>query len=106
MTTTQIEASSGNVFEDLNFPDAGEHRVKAWIVTHILRHMRENQLTQSEMAGRMGLKQPDLSAMLNGRFRGYSIERLARCLSVLGDEVSLTVKSKSGQEDTLLLDTV
>lgn len=105
MTTPEIEASSGNVFEDLGFPDASEHRVKAWIVTHFLRHMRENQLTQSEMAARMGLKQPDLSAVLNGRFRGYSVERLARCLTALGDEVSLTVRSKSGQEDTLMLDT-
>ncbi len=32
----QIEKSSGNVFEDLGFPDAGEHQIKAWIVTHIL----------------------------------------------------------------------
>ena len=102
----QIEKSSGNVFEDLNFPDAGEHQMKAWVVTHILRAMRNQKLTQTEAASRMGLKQPDLSAVLHGRFRGYSVERLARCLSALGDEVRLTVKSKDGVEDNFVLDAV
>ena len=102
----QIEKSSGNVFEDLGFPDAGEHQMKAWIVTHILRTMRHQELTQTTAAKRMGLKQPDLSAVLRGRFRGYSVERLARCLSALGEEVRLTVKSKDGVEDNFVLDAV
>jgi predicted XRE-type DNA-binding protein len=102
----QVEKSSGNVFEDLGFPDAGEHQMKAWIVTHILRAMNGQKLTQIEAARRMGLKQPDLSALLNGRFRGYSVERLARCLSALGDEVRLTVKSKDGIEENFVLDAV
>lgn len=41
----------------------------------------------------MGLKQPDLSAVLDGRFRGCSALRLARCLSAHGDEVRLAVRS-------------
>ena len=102
--TEQIERGSGNVFADLGFADAGEHQMKAWIVTHILRAMRNQELTQTDAALRMGLKQPDLSAVLRGRFRGYSVERLARCLSAMGEEVRMTVKSKDGVEDSFVLD--
>ena len=98
-----IEKGSGNVFADLGFPDAEAHQAKAWIVAHILRAMRREDLTQTEAARRMGLKQPDLSAVLHGRFRGYSVERLARCLSALGDEVSLTVRTGDGREEAFAL---
>ena len=79
----EIERGSGNVFVDLGFPDAGEHQMKAWIVTHILRAMRNQKLTRTEAAERIGLKQPDLSAILCGRFRGYSVERLVCYLTAL-----------------------
>lgn len=35
------EASSGNVFADLGFPDAGEHLVKAGLVVKIDRIIRD-----------------------------------------------------------------
>ncbi len=35
MTKTKIEKSSGNVFADLGFPDAGTHATKAALVRHI-----------------------------------------------------------------------
>ena len=105
-TTNELpehERGSGNVFADLGLADAGEHQLKAWIVTHIGRRLREEGLTQTEAARRMGLHQPDLSAVLHGRFAGYSVERLARALAALGGEVSLTVRSPGGAEDTFAL---
>ena len=98
-------AESDNVFADIGLPDPGEHRLKAWIVTHISRRMKAEGLTQTQAAERMGLKQPDLSAVLHGRFKGYSVERLARCLSALGDEVRLSVKGRDGSEDAFVLET-
>ena len=102
--SVEITPSSGNVFADLELPDPGEHQLKAWIVVHIGRRMKAEGLTQTQAAERMGLKQPDLSAVLHGRFRGYSVERLARCLSALGDEVRLTVKAPDGSEDAFVLE--
>ena len=102
--TDEIERSGGNVFADLELPDPNEHRLKAWIVAHVAQRMRADGLTQAQAAERMGLKQPDLSAVLNGRFRGYSVERLARCLSALGDEVRLTVRSAAGEEDAFVVE--
>ena len=100
----EVTPSGGNVFADLGLPDAGEHQLRAWIVVHIGRRMKAEELTQIQAAERMGLKQPDLSAVLHGKFRGYSVERLARCLSALGDEVRLTVKAPDGSEDAFVLE--
>ena len=93
-----------SLHSDLGSSDGGEHRLKAWIVSHIARRMKVAELTQTEAAERMGLKQPDLSAVLHGKVNGYSVERLARCLSALGDEVRLTVKSADGLDDSFVLE--
>lgn len=48
--------------------------------------MKAEGLTLTQAAERMELKQPDLTAILHGRFKGHSIERLTRCLSALSDK--------------------
>jgi len=97
-------AHSSNQVGDLGSGDPGEHQLKAWIALHIARRIESAELTQTLAAQRMGLTQPDLSAVLHGKFNGYSVERLARCLSALGDEVRLTVKAPDGSEDTFVLE--
>jgi len=94
-----------NLRADSGFSDAGEHQLKAWIVVHIARRMKAAGLTQTQAAEHMGLKQPDLSAVLHGKLNGYSVERLARCLSALGEEVRLTVKRADGSEDSFVVET-
>ena len=84
--------------------DAVTHDLKAWIASQIGRRIKATGLTQTQAAEHMGLKQPDLSAVLHGKLNGYSVERLARCLSALGDEVRLTVKGADGSEDSFFLE--
>ena len=91
---------------DTGHADAGENDLKTWIASHIARRMKTAGLNQTQAAELMGLKQPDLSAVLHGRLNGYSVERLARCLSALGDEVRLTVKGVDGSEDFFVLEDV
>ena len=44
----------------------------------------------------------DVSAMLNGRFRGISEERLMRCLLALGQNVQIVVKpARKGKAGSL-----
>ena len=56
--------------------------------------MRERKLTQAAAAELMGIDQPKVSAMLAGQFRGYSVERLMRFLTALGQVVEIVVRSK------------
>ena len=88
------EPSTGNVFADLGLPDAGEHVIKAGLVVRIDRTIRQRKLTQAAAAQFMGIDQPKVSAMLAGRFRGYSVERLMRFVVALGHDVEIVVKPR------------
>ena len=92
--TLEVEPSSGNVFADLDLPDAGEHLIKAGLVVKIDRTIRQRRLTQTAAALLMGIDQPKVSAMLAGQFRGYSVERLMRFLVTLGHDVEIVVKPR------------
>lgn len=92
--TLKREPSTGNVFADLGLPDAGEHLIKAGLVVRIDRTIRQRKLTLAAAAELMGIDQPRVSAMLAGQFRGYSVERLMRCLVALGNDVEIVVKPR------------
>lgn len=86
-----VELSSGNVFADLGLPNPEEHLIKADLVIRIHRAIRGRNLTQEAAARLMGIDQPKVSAMLAGRFRGYSVSRLMRFLVALGHDVEIVV---------------
>lgn len=99
---TKIERGSGNVFKDLGYPDADTHLLKAELVARIDEIIRQRGLTQVEAARLLGLSQPDVSRLLRGNFREYSMERLLRLLTVLGRDVEIVIRqSRSPQHGRL-----
>ena len=92
---TAVERSSGNVFADLGLPDADAHLLKAGLVTHIDAIVRQKGLTQTQAGRLLGLSQPDVSRLLRGDFREYSLERLLRLLTALGPDVEIVVRQSS-----------
>ncbi|MGV3548424.1 helix-turn-helix domain-containing protein [Rhizobium sp.] len=86
------EKSSGNVFADIDLPDAADHLVKAKLVFKIDALMQERRLKQSDAAVLLGVRQPDISKMLHGDFRQFSVERLMRFLVALGQDVEIVVR--------------
>jgi predicted XRE-type DNA-binding protein len=92
MNRRRYKKSSGNVFKDLGLPDAEEHLVKAKLVWKINRIMKERSIKQIEVAALLGVRQPDVSKMLRGEFRQFSVERLLRFLVALGQDVEIVVK--------------
>ena len=89
---TRIETGSGNVFADLGRPDADTHLLKAEIVTRIDKIIRQRGLKQIDAAKLLGLSQPDVSRLLRGSFREYSLERLLRLLTALGRDVEIAIR--------------
>ena len=87
-----IERGSGNVFADLGLPDAEAHLLKAQLVTRIDEIIRRRGLKQVEAAKLLGLSQPDVSRLLRGDFREYSMERLLRLLTALGRDVNIIIR--------------
>ncbi len=91
-TDTTVERGNGNVFTDLGFSDADAHLVKAELVSRIDDIVRDRGITQTEAARLLGLSQPDVSRLLRGDFREYSLERLFRLLTALGRDVEIVVR--------------
>jgi predicted XRE-type DNA-binding protein len=99
---TDIENGSANVYADLGRADADAMLVKAQLASKIADIMKRRRLTQMEASELFGMPQPKVSAMLNGRFRGISEERLMRCLLALGQNVQIVVKpARKGKAGSL-----
>ena len=81
-----------NIFKALAGRNPEEHYLKAQLVFKIDGIMKDRQLKQTEAAELLGVKQPDVSKMLRGEFRQFSVERLLRFLVALGQDVEITVR--------------
>jgi predicted XRE-type DNA-binding protein len=90
--TTKITKSSGNVFADLGLRNPEEHALKAELVRQIAAMLEKEGLTQTEAARRLQIAQPDVSRMLRGHFRQFSVERLMRFLVALGQDIEIVVR--------------
>jgi predicted XRE-type DNA-binding protein len=93
-TEIPVTAGSSNVFADLGFAEPEEELTKAQLASHIRQIIKRRRLTQVAAASRMGIDQPKVSALLNGRLANFSSERLMRLLTTLGQDVDITVKAK------------
>lgn len=52
-------------------------------------------MTQTQAAAMLGIDQPRLSALKQGRLSGFSIERLVPLLLLMGGDIEITVKDKA-----------
>jgi len=93
-TDIPVTEGSGNVFVDMGLPEPEEELTKAQLASHIRQVIKRRRLTQVTAAGLMGIDQPKVSALLNGRLANFSSERLMRLLTALGQDVEITVRTK------------
>jgi len=92
MSKKKYETGGRNVFDEIGVPNAGAHFVKAQLVFKIDTIMKKRGLKQMEAAELFGVRQPDVSKMLRGEFRQFSVERLLRFLVALNQDVEIAVK--------------
>ena len=71
-----VKRGSGNVFADLGLDHPEEEKLKAQLVREIRDIIKRCKLTQTKAATLLGLRQPDVSALLAGRVHKFSLERL------------------------------
>lgn len=87
----EIEAGSGNVFEDLGLSDAGERLAKAELARVIRHIVKEKGWTQRRAADVLGIAPPDVSDLMRGKLARFSQERLERFLNALDMDVHIRV---------------
>jgi predicted XRE-type DNA-binding protein len=89
------EVGRGNVFRDIGLPNAEQHLIKAQLMLKIEVLMKQRGMKQAEAARLFQVKQPDISKMLRGDFRQFSVERLMRFLVALDQNVKIVVTPRA-----------
>jgi predicted XRE-type DNA-binding protein len=88
----RVHDSSGNVFADLGLPDPEERLAKAKLAHTICQLINSAGLSQQAAASRLGIDQPKVSALMRGKLRDFSTERLMRLVIALDRDVVITVR--------------
>jgi predicted XRE-type DNA-binding protein len=94
-----VTRGSGNVFADLWFKDAEELQMKAELTRQLHNRIKALRLTQVQAGTRLGIGQPDVSKLMNGRYTGFSVERLFALLNALAVDVDITLRPRRAGKD-------
>lgn len=89
-----VTVSKGNVFEDLGMSEPADRMAKAELARKIAEIINKRHLNQVEAARLLGVDQPKISAIMNGRLAGFSLERLFQFLNIMGRDIQIVVTQK------------
>ena len=90
----EYEIGSGNVFRDLGFPDPEEHLAKCHLVFTIDNIITKRRLRRGKAAKILGIRKSELSDLLDGLFRDFSMTDLLSMLEKLNHEIEIVVHQR------------
>ena len=103
-----FEESSGNVFADIDIdikmPEAMQ--AKARIAHLIIQIITKSHMTQQEASKLLGMPQPKVSLIMNGRLEGFSLERLIMAMTALDRDVEIRIRKKPRSREQAHLNVV
>ncbi len=88
----EFEVGSGNVFADLGLEDADELFARAKLGFHVHQLLKARKLKQREAASLLGIKQPEVSHLMNGHFSRFTVDKLLDCLKRLDQKVTIQIR--------------
>lgn len=93
MTNANIEyeKSSGNVFADLGIEGAEELQARGMIGVHVVNLLNAKNLKQREIADMLGIKQAEVSHLLNGHFSRFTVDKLLEFLKHMNQKVTINI---------------
>jgi predicted XRE-type DNA-binding protein len=83
--------ATGNVFRDFGYPDADVRQAKALMGTQIMKILAEKGLSTRDAEARAGVSHSDFSRIRQAKFSRFTIDRRMTILSLLGQQVELSV---------------
>jgi predicted XRE-type DNA-binding protein len=97
MTRTTVTKGSGNVFRDLGFSEqkSAELILTSSLLQALQETIRQNGWKQVQAADALWIDQAKVSKLLAGQMAGFSVERLVHFLSLLGQDIEVTVRQAS-----------
>jgi len=90
-TEIEFEIGSDNVFADLGLDEADELYTRAALGVQVMKILKERGYSQKQAAEFLGLKQPEVSAIMRAKFSRFSQERLIGFLNKLNQKVTIQV---------------
>jgi len=93
------EISSENVFAQMKRDQSHELLARAKLLDNVSTLIKNSELTQKEIADKLGITQPKVSMLVGGRLSAFSTDSLLHYLFILGCEVQIRIKkprSKAG----------
>lgn len=75
---SKVETSSGNVYDDLGFPEAKAMQAKAHIVASICQVIEAKWISLDHVARALGASKNELERLLTGHFQACSLDELER----------------------------
>lgn len=92
--TIEHTRSSGNVFADLGLPHGEEDMLKVEMARAIAKTIDNRKLTQIAAAKIMGADQAKVSAIVRGRLKDFSADRLLSFLTALGHDIEISISKR------------
>ena len=94
MTRATVTKGSGKVFRDLGFSEEKSAGLilKSSLLQALQETIKGRGWKQVKTAAQLGIDQAKVSKLLAGQMAGFSIERLVHFLSLLGQDVEVTVR--------------
>lgn len=93
---TDYEVTEGNIFAALGRKNADELLARAELLDKVGSLIENSGLSQSEVAEKLGITQPKVSMLVNGRLSEFGTDTLLHYLSILG-EVKIHVQGRNLQ---------
>jgi predicted XRE-type DNA-binding protein len=90
----EVMRGSGNVFRDLNMPDADLMLFKALLAAEILKILNKRGLSVRKAESLTGVPAADLSRIRNADVQRFTSDRLMGILNKFGSRVEVSVKVK------------
>ena len=94
----KIHRGSHNVFADIGVEHPERVFARAQVMSRIAEIIKERGLTQKKAAELLGIPQPKVSCLMNGKLSMFSLEHLFELLNALDRDVEIIIKPKTNEE--------
>lgn len=93
----EVVNGSNNIFADIGLANADELLARAQIGVEVLKILKKRELKQREISILLGIKQAEVSHLMNGHFNRFSEGKLVSFLKKLDQQVMLVISQPNAQ---------
>jgi predicted XRE-type DNA-binding protein len=90
----KFEESTGNVFADLGLKNAEELQARGMVGFHVIELLKGKDMKQREISKLLGIKQVEVSHLLNGHFSRFTVDKLLDFLKLMNQKVTIQISPR------------